>query len=367
MTIREKYHISEKHTNLITVARMSIQKNPFFLIEIVEELLKYVPDLMMNWVGDGELKKEVENKIREKGIYENFHFLGVSEHVEEILPCCDLFLLPSQYEGFGRVFIEAQAAGIPVFASDMVPREVDCGGCTFVSLNKTAKEWAEQIYCYMKKNRRVEISRALLSRFDIKNTVIEMERFYDNMLKKRDRKTLRILYINDLFIYGGIESYIISVIDNIDREKYKIDVLLPGTSFHSNESALMKRNVCVLKFYETDMAKRIQEFRKIFADGKYDIVHIMLPYISIDYAFLSLLWRPKYRYKIILHSHNSWQVENMPSAKKVVRAKILFQMADYRVACSEDAGRFLFGKHGRYDVLYNGIDIQKFMRDRVLV
>ena len=57
----------------------------------------------------------------------------------------DYLLLPSKKEGFGIVAIEAQSVGDRVFASDMIPKTIDCGGVVFLSLNKGAENWANTL------------------------------------------------------------------------------------------------------------------------------------------------------------------------------------------------------------------------------
>ena len=65
-----------------------------------------------------------------------------------VLRKIDIFLLPSLCEGLPVVGVEAQAAGIPVFTSEKVVTEElkIADNVYFISLDKTAKEWADIIY-----------------------------------------------------------------------------------------------------------------------------------------------------------------------------------------------------------------------------
>lgn len=69
-------------------------------------------------VGDGPLKKDLENKVNKEHI-PDITFLGSRNDVENIIPGCDLLVLPSFSESFGLVLIEALACGKPVIGSNV--------------------------------------------------------------------------------------------------------------------------------------------------------------------------------------------------------------------------------------------------------
>ncbi|MEZ6196345.1 MAG: N-acetyl-alpha-D-glucosaminyl L-malate synthase BshA [Planctomycetota bacterium] len=68
-------------------------------------------------VGDGPELGRAERLASELGVADRIHFLGSQDAVEKILPCADLFLLPSRFESFGLAALEAMACGVPVLAS----------------------------------------------------------------------------------------------------------------------------------------------------------------------------------------------------------------------------------------------------------
>jgi glycosyltransferase involved in cell wall biosynthesis len=65
-------------------------------------------------VGDGELRRKVEQTVEELGLRRVFHLLGWRRDVPEILRCLDVFMLTSLWEGLPRVYLEAVASGVPV-------------------------------------------------------------------------------------------------------------------------------------------------------------------------------------------------------------------------------------------------------------
>ena len=128
---------------LLFAGRFVPQKNLFFLLEAFALAQKKYPsqDLTLALVGDGEQKRELAARAEA---------LGLGERVRLIGPCslapwysaADLFCLPSLYEGFPVVGIEAQACGTPCLFSDKIAREADiCKKSRFLPLD--AEAWAD--------------------------------------------------------------------------------------------------------------------------------------------------------------------------------------------------------------------------------
>ncbi len=70
-------------------------------------------------IGDGPDRVEAERMARDGGYCEDVHFLGKQNGLHEILPACDLFLMPSQNESFGLSALEAMSCGLPVISSSV--------------------------------------------------------------------------------------------------------------------------------------------------------------------------------------------------------------------------------------------------------
>lgn len=135
--------IQHKGKTLITVGRIVPIKNPEFMIQIMRVLQNKGYNLI--FVGSGNLDEQIQTKITDYGLSECVTMLGVRQDVPQLLHSADAFLLTSLSEGLSIATIEAQAAGLPCIVSDVVPREVDCGLCEFVSLNEAPEKWAEII------------------------------------------------------------------------------------------------------------------------------------------------------------------------------------------------------------------------------
>ncbi|RLF10206.1 MAG: hypothetical protein DRJ69_03455 [Thermoprotei archaeon] len=108
--------VVKKRGRVVFVGRLEYQKNLFALIDAVRD----IPGVKLYVVGDGGLRKVLENRIKREAI-DNIVFLGVVPHVE--LPWelnkSEIFVLPSLWEGHPKTLIEAMACGLPVIGSNV--------------------------------------------------------------------------------------------------------------------------------------------------------------------------------------------------------------------------------------------------------
>lgn len=98
------------------VGRLSEQKNPLYLINLAKELKYKIPNCLFYIVGDGELKKKLEEEIIENKLEKYFYLAGWCQNVEKEIRNFDISLMISKWEGFGLVVCEYMAAKKPVVA-----------------------------------------------------------------------------------------------------------------------------------------------------------------------------------------------------------------------------------------------------------
>jgi glycosyltransferase involved in cell wall biosynthesis len=135
------------------IGRFAVQKNPLFLIEIFKEIRKRRDNAQFVIIGAGNLENQMLNLVDEYGIKDNVSWLGRREDIRQFYNAFDAFVLPSRYEGLPVVGLESQASGLPVLFSDAITEEASvCELGHFISLNKTASEWAETIITETDKN-----------------------------------------------------------------------------------------------------------------------------------------------------------------------------------------------------------------------
>lgn len=95
----------------------------------------------------GKLREKLEDKIKKEHLDKKVTITGMVPNVEDYMQAMDCFILPSRFEGFGIVLLEAQAAGLPCFTSkNVVPKETNLTGhVRFLGLDDGAKVWADKI------------------------------------------------------------------------------------------------------------------------------------------------------------------------------------------------------------------------------
>jgi glycosyltransferase EpsF len=142
--IRRELGISDDVLCIGNVARFVPQKNHAFLLDVFSLIRAKIPCMLM-LAGDGPLEESIKNKAASMGLANSVQFLGARSDIEKFYQGFDLFLLPSLFEGFGLVVVEAQCAGLPCIVSDRVPREIACGSTIrYLSLGNKSL-WVETI------------------------------------------------------------------------------------------------------------------------------------------------------------------------------------------------------------------------------
>ncbi len=145
--IKNQFNISSNKLVIGHVGRFSFMKNHKFIIDVANSLKEMKIDFVVILVGDGELKNEIENKVKESSLEENIIFLGIRDDVPTLMNVFDVLIMPSLFEGLGGVVIEAQAAGTPSIVADTLPSEVDLGLeiVEFLSLDEPSEVWGQKL------------------------------------------------------------------------------------------------------------------------------------------------------------------------------------------------------------------------------
>lgn len=148
-----------QHENLtfINVGRYTYQKNQEFIIDVFRNILKEYPTSQLLLVGYGEDFNKLSEYILINNLSESVTLVpGNKVDVNKVYDYSDYMIFPSRYEGFGIVLIEAQAKMIPCFVSEAIQKEADAGLLTFISLEKSAQEWSDEIINYIRKKENVD-------------------------------------------------------------------------------------------------------------------------------------------------------------------------------------------------------------------
>ncbi len=102
-----------------TVGRLTPQKAPHRFVQIAEQTLAKFPEARFVWMGDGEMREEIEQLILMKGLAEKVCITGWLDNIDRALLSLDVFLLASDYEALSYAPIEAMRAGLPCILSNV--------------------------------------------------------------------------------------------------------------------------------------------------------------------------------------------------------------------------------------------------------
>ena len=162
------------------VGRFHFQKNHRFLVKLFQEFHWKYPNSVLLLVGEGGLLEEIQQLTEKLELSEDILFLGARTDVNELMQGMDLFLLPSVFEGFPVVAVEAQASGLPcVFSSVITDQTKITDLVKFVDLDAPVEHWIDAMETALvmpRRERQKEIEKA---GYDITGNA---EQFFDNIV-----------------------------------------------------------------------------------------------------------------------------------------------------------------------------------------
>lgn len=109
--------LSKNKLKVINVGRLTAQKNHILLLDAFKLVLKEI-DAQLVVLGAGDLEEKVKNHSSTLGLNDDVYFAGFVDNPFKYCKDADLFVLSSDYEGFGNVIVEAMASNCPVISTD---------------------------------------------------------------------------------------------------------------------------------------------------------------------------------------------------------------------------------------------------------
>jgi glycosyltransferase involved in cell wall biosynthesis len=165
------------------VGRFVGVKNHKLILRVAEELLKLEPSVVFLLVGDGPLRPEIEGEINRRGLSEHFVMAGLRSNVPEILKgAMDTFLFPSEYEGLPIALMEAELAGLPCLASDVIAPEADLvpGMVSRLPVSASPQKWAEPLYNILESDDIWRVPDDVRRRHSIESSVSRLAALYES-------------------------------------------------------------------------------------------------------------------------------------------------------------------------------------------
>lgn len=174
---------------------------------------------------------------------------------------------------------------------------------------------------------------------------------------------IRVLHYGLTNHLGGIETYLYKLTSEIDRSKFQFDFLILGEEkpCYYEELKSMGCEFKIVPARNDSYLGNIAEISSLLEEEKYDVVHCHLNSLSYVTPAIQAL---KKGIPTIIHSRNA-------GIKKSIKSKLFHKINYQRVskstatklAVSDYAGEWMFGKKSNFKVVNNGINIEKYRFD----
>ncbi|MCJ8503133.1 glycosyltransferase family 4 protein [Desulfatitalea alkaliphila] len=192
--IREQYRINNAAPLVAVVGRFSPEKGHRYFVEALPKILKVFPGLKTLFIGDGPLKKELQQQINQAGLKSKVIFTGYQSNVQDFFREIDLIVLPSLSEGMPNVALEAMLFQKPVVATRVggVP-EVVLDGETGILVDPKNSEQLAEAAIRLFKNRKTlhEFGMAgkcrVLKEFSSEERIKKIARLYNEVLRNNPK------------------------------------------------------------------------------------------------------------------------------------------------------------------------------------
>lgn len=118
-TLLQKASMDKKeyHYDIVYLGRLTHQKNPRRLINIIRIIVKIFPTINVAIVGSGDLESEMQALVKTYGIEENIDFLGFQSNPYKLLQTAKLMIMTSYWEGTPMCALEAMVLGVPIVST----------------------------------------------------------------------------------------------------------------------------------------------------------------------------------------------------------------------------------------------------------
>ena len=190
--LKQESNLSSDYLLVGMVGRLVPIKNHRMFIDAIKVLITNGMKVKALIVGDGQLRRELENYAEQIEIKNNVLFLGWRKDLENIYPDLDVVCLTSLNEGTPVSLIEAMASGKPVVATDVggVRDVVNEGKSGFLVPSGDVNRFADSLSELLKNDSMrstmgVYARKSVMVKFTKERLVKDTEDLYENLLKER--------------------------------------------------------------------------------------------------------------------------------------------------------------------------------------
>lgn len=173
---REELGIEENAYVIGNVASLTYQKNHDLIVRVFTKIAQEYDDARLLLVGAGDQKEKILSHLQEADISDRVIMLSNRSDIPQLMNIMDVFFLPSRWEGFGNVMIEAQSMGLRCVVSSEVPDVTFVtDNITVCNLDDSDEVWMEAL---MNDGLPHAVKKYDIKDYDIRNVVKKLEILY---------------------------------------------------------------------------------------------------------------------------------------------------------------------------------------------
>jgi glycosyltransferase involved in cell wall biosynthesis len=179
---------------VIMVANFVPVKGHMILVRSLQRLA-HQRSLECLMVGMGETEPLIRRMVQQAGLSQVVRFLGARTDVPRLLQQSDVCVLPSYWEGFGNVVLEAMAVGTPIVATSVggIPEMITNGDTGLLVPPSDPDALAEAIErllddSSLRERIRINACRLVANNFDVRHMVAQYEAWYSALLARHRRQ-----------------------------------------------------------------------------------------------------------------------------------------------------------------------------------
>lgn len=174
---------------------------------------------------------------------------------------------------------------------------------------------------------------------------------------------IRVLQVVASLNAGGMENYIMNLYRMVDKSKVQFDFVVHHAAVGLYEDEIQELGGKIYHFTVLDdknVVKYISELNRFFDEHKeYQIIHGHLSSLAVFYLGVAKEYNVPWR---IAHSHGAGFLHTLKGTAKYLLFRTTKWNANVRLACSTEAGKYLYGKD-TFEFVPNGIDVDRFTFD----
>ena len=181
---RSKLGIRKDDIVFSYIAELNANKNQMLLIKTIQELKKEQHNIRLLLIGDGPLKEQYQQYIKENNLENEIQLLGKRQDINELLSITNIYLTSSIREGLPVNVMEAMYKGLPIIATDnRGHRELIHNGKNgYICEKNDTENFENNIQKFLKDmsiiNNMKEINKILVKKYELEEVKNKMEEIY---------------------------------------------------------------------------------------------------------------------------------------------------------------------------------------------